>query len=272
MTDSSESSRSSDRRPSTASRTGGVRRPSCRARDQQRRPATTRPAEPEIPDDVTWYDLDREARAELRSLPKEMAERVGGHLAMAGILVDTDPEDARAHAAVARRLASRVAVVREATCAHRLRLRRLRDGADRAPGLPSAQRRPVASAPDGRLRARTGAPRTCARAGRQHPRPGRLPPEVARELRIVVAGARSDLGQHDAALQHLEADPGFVRAPETCRCSASATPMPTRSSRPGASTRRRTGSRSLPLLITGQVTDAAERAVRGAQARRQSAE
>ncbi len=80
-----------------------------------RRPGSSRPAEPEIPEDVTWHDLDREARSELRSLPKEMAERVGGHLAMAGILVDSDPETALAHAAVARRLASRVAVVREAS-------------------------------------------------------------------------------------------------------------------------------------------------------------
>jgi hypothetical protein len=36
-----------------------------------------------------------------------------------------------------------------------------------------------------------------------------LAPDVARELRLVVAGARCDLGQHDAALQHLEADPGL---------------------------------------------------------------
>jgi hypothetical protein len=36
-----------------------------------------------------------------------------------------------------------------------------------------------------------------------------LPDQVARELRIVVAGARSDLGQDEAALQHLAADPAL---------------------------------------------------------------
>jgi len=71
--------------------------------------------EPTVPEDVTWQDLDRETRAALRSLPKEMAERVGAHLAMAGTLIEEDPQPARTHADVARRLAGRVAVVREAS-------------------------------------------------------------------------------------------------------------------------------------------------------------
>ena len=212
MPDSSKSSRSADRRPprrpvsSSASR--GDDRRGTTQRPVSSRPAASRPVEPPIPDDVTWHDLDRDARAELRSLPKEMAERVGGHLAMAGILIESDPEQARAHAGVARRLASRVAVVREAsaltayacgdfeTALTELRAyRRLSGDQSHLPLMADCERglgRPeraleLAVSPEGRG----------------------LPQEVARELRIVVAGARADLGQHDAALQHLEADPGL---------------------------------------------------------------
>jgi hypothetical protein len=202
MSDSSESPRSSGRRP--------PRRPAAAGsgRTDDRRQGSNRPVEPEIPDDVSWQDLDREARGELRSLPKEMAERVGGHLAMAGILVDTDPEAARAHAAVARRLASRVAVVREAsaltayacgdfdTALTELRAyRRLSGDQSHLPLMADCERG-------------LGRPERAIDLAATPEAKG-LPPDVARELRIVVAGARSDLGQHDAALQHLEADPGL---------------------------------------------------------------
>ncbi len=210
MSDSSGSSRSARRPVGRPDDRGSARGRGDRSRGKpaQSRPPERRPAEPDIPDDVTWHDLDREARAELRSLPKEMAERVGGHLAMAGILIDTDPEAARTHAAVARRLASRVAVVREAsaltayacgdfeTALTELRAyRRLSGDQSHLPLMADCERglgRPerslnLASSPEAKA----------------------LTPEVARELRIVVAGTRSDLGQHDAALQHLEADPGL---------------------------------------------------------------
>lgn len=59
--------------------------------------------------------MDRETRAGLRSLPKGLAEMVGRRLIVAGRLIDEDPEEALAHAMVARKLASRIAVVREAT-------------------------------------------------------------------------------------------------------------------------------------------------------------
>lgn len=164
-----------------------------------------RPRDPDVPDEVTWHDLDREARAALRSLPKEMAERVGGHLAMAGLLVDEDPERARAHAGAARRLASRVAVVREAmaltayacgdfeTALAELRAyRRLSGDQSHLPLMADCERglgRParaleLAASPEARD----------------------LPADVARELRIVTAGARGDLGQREAALALLEQD------------------------------------------------------------------
>ena len=172
------------------------------------RESTARPNEPSVPEDVTWHDLDRQARAALRSLPKEMAERVGAHLAMAGLLIDDDPELARKHTDVARRLAARVAVVREAcaltsyacgdfdTALQELRAHRRLSGdqrhlplmADCERGLGRPQRAlELAASPEART----------------------LPPDVARELRIVVAGARCDLGQPEAALALLGADPAL---------------------------------------------------------------
>jgi hypothetical protein len=40
--------------------------------------------EPELPESVEFTDLDIEVRRELRTLPKNLAERVGRHLVAAG--------------------------------------------------------------------------------------------------------------------------------------------------------------------------------------------
>jgi tetratricopeptide (TPR) repeat protein len=56
--------------------------------------------------------LDRRVRAELKTLPRELAERVALHLAAADQA--SDPEAAFQHAVAARKLAARVGVVREA--------------------------------------------------------------------------------------------------------------------------------------------------------------
>lgn len=70
--------------------------------------------DPVLPDDVSVEELDAEALGELRSLPKDMAERVAKHLVMTGRLLHEDPATAHRHAQVARRLAARIGVVREA--------------------------------------------------------------------------------------------------------------------------------------------------------------
>jgi tetratricopeptide (TPR) repeat protein len=196
----------------------GQRRPAQRRPDkrrpQQRRPARdgADPAEtpttasaPTVPDDISWLDLDRQARAALRSLPKEMAERVGGHLAAAGVAIDDDPELARRHTDVARRMAGRVAVVREA-CALTAyacgdfdsaltefrAYRRLSGDQSHLPLMADCERG-------------LGRPERAIELA-SSPEAARLLPAVARELRIVVAGARSDLGQPEAASVLLEAD------------------------------------------------------------------
>ncbi|MCC2593185.1 hypothetical protein LKO27_07145 [Tessaracoccus sp. OS52] len=53
-------------------------------------------------------------RAELKGLPKELAEIVGAHILAAGELIDVDPELAFKHAEAARRRAGRIPMVREA--------------------------------------------------------------------------------------------------------------------------------------------------------------
>jgi tetratricopeptide (TPR) repeat protein len=57
--------------------------------------------------------LDPEARAELKTLPADLAGSVARHLVAAGLA--EDPELAYRHAQEARRLAARVGIVREAT-------------------------------------------------------------------------------------------------------------------------------------------------------------
>ena len=65
-------------------------------RSDAARPA--RPSGPPLPEGVDWLQLDPDSRRDLRSLPKELAERVGAHLVAAGQLLADDPAAARAHA------------------------------------------------------------------------------------------------------------------------------------------------------------------------------
>ena len=81
-----------------------------RSRDRDSRPRT--PAPP-VDEDFDYASLDRTIRRDLRSLPTGLAESVGGQLFMAARLVDTDPALALKHAQHAQQLASRVACVRE---------------------------------------------------------------------------------------------------------------------------------------------------------------
>ena len=175
--------------------TGGRRPP-----DERRAP---RVPEPELPADLPPAELDRDTRADLRSLPDTLAARVGQHLLAAGLLLDDEPERARVHAWYARSLAPRVAVVREAAG-----LTAYRTG-DFAAAL--AELRAV--------RRMTGDPQhlpVLADCERGLGRPERAlalakdadvatldtPQRV--ELAIVTSGARRDLGQHEAAVVALQ--------------------------------------------------------------------
>ena len=66
---------------------------------------------PYVPASITADQLDPEARAELRTLPGDLAEAVARQLIAASLA--EDPEQAYRHAQAARQLAARVGVVRE---------------------------------------------------------------------------------------------------------------------------------------------------------------
>lgn len=160
-------------------------------------------AAPPIDEDVTGAELPRETRAELRTASKSAAEAVAQHLVMAGRLIDDDPELAYAHAAFARRILPRLACVREAAglCAYAVgkwaealndlrTYRRLTGSVEHLPVMADCERglgRPeralsLAAVPD----------------------VARLEPAAAVEMKIVVSGARRDLGQLDAAVVALQ--------------------------------------------------------------------
>lgn len=159
--------------------------------------------EPELSDDVRAADLDPEVRRDLRGLDKTNADRVACHLVMAGALVDDDPQLALRHARAARDRAARIGAVREAvgiTAYHagewaeaisELRAARRMVG---GPGL-------VAVLAD--CERALGRPERAIELGRS-PESRQLEADDATELRIVVSGARRDLGQLDAAIVMLQ--------------------------------------------------------------------
>ncbi|WP_454197582.1 tetratricopeptide repeat protein [Nocardia sp. Marseille-Q1738] len=170
-------------------------------RSFDRRPP--RPEEPDLPDDVQAADLDPAVRRDLLSLDKGNAETVARHLVMAVRLVDDEPGLALAHARAARQRAGRIAVVREtagvvayhagewAEALSELRTARRMSGGS---GLLAV----MADCERG-----LGRPERAIELGRSDE--GRaLRGDEATELRIVVAGARMDLGQYDQAVVTLQ--------------------------------------------------------------------
>lgn len=131
------------------------------------------------------------------------------HLVAAGELLDEDPEAALAHAQAARSRSGRIAAVREAVgiAAYHCgdwsqalaEFRAARRMGSRSPLLAL-----IADCERG-----IGRPERAIELGRS-PEAAALTGDDADELKIVVAGARSDLGQHQAALAVLgtpELDP-----------------------------------------------------------------
>ena len=161
-----------------------------------------RDAEPRLPDSVDLTLLDRETRAQLRSLSKPNAEAVAGHLIEAGKHLDDDPQRALAHARAARGRAARVGAVREAVG---IAAYRAGEWAEALAELRAARRitgDPHNLAVIADCERGLGRPEQAARA-LQDPAVGKLDPESRAELFIVVAGARRDVGQVDAALAVL---------------------------------------------------------------------
>jgi tetratricopeptide (TPR) repeat protein len=169
------------------------------------------PKDPELPAEVSAADLDPSVRRELRTLPEGLADTVARHLALAGRLVDDDPEGAYTHALAARRRAARVPAVREAVgvtaylvgryaeaLAELRAVRRMSGSAAYLPMMADCER--GLGRPERALELAAD-PTGLDTAGRV-------------ELRIVAAGARRDLGQPDAAVLLLQGPDLRANSPE----------------------------------------------------------
>lgn len=162
---------------------------------------------PDIPEEVLASELDPDARGRLRTLSKDNADDVARHLVMAGRLIDDDPELAYRHAQVALARGGRVDIVREAAAitayatgryAEALRefrtVVRLNGTTEHLPLMADCERglgrpaRVLELAASSEAASLIGDPKT--------------------ELQIVVAGARADMGEFDAALYALDSIAG----------------------------------------------------------------
>ncbi len=161
---------------------------------------------PPIPDDVSAKDLDKHARQALQSLPEKLADKVARHLVMAGLLIVEDPETAHLHALAAKARATRTGLVREAcgetayaagkfaeALSEFRAARRMTGGYMYAPMMADCER--ALKRPDKAIAYDTPEIRS------QLDDAGQI------ELSIVVAGARRDQKQYDAAVRLLETEP-----------------------------------------------------------------
>ncbi len=158
---------------------------------------------PEIPEEIQASDLDKEVRSELLALSRDVADSVARHLVAAGQIIDTDAELAMAHAIAARRLASRIAVVREAVG---LAAYAAGDWATAIAELRTYHRmtgRQTHLAEIADSERALGRPERAVDLYRGADKDA-LGPAGAIELLMVAAGARGDLGQHDAAVAMLQ--------------------------------------------------------------------
>ncbi|MGW0160767.1 tetratricopeptide repeat protein [Mycobacterium sp. NPDC003323] len=187
-----------------APRTSGPNR--SRREQPQHEGDEQRPTGPRIPPNIEAKQLAPEIRGELITLDKSTADVVARHLVAAGELLDEDPEAALAHARAARARSGRIAAVREAVgiaayyCGDWAQaLAELR--AARRMGSKSVLLPLIADCERG-----VGRPERAIELARG-PEAEQLSGDDADELRMVVAGARSDLGQHEQALAILSSPP-----------------------------------------------------------------
>ncbi|WP_306371254.1 M48 family metallopeptidase [Nocardiopsis sp. CC223A] len=136
-------------------------------------------------------------------MPKSLAELVGKHIVAAGLLVDEDPERAYAHAAYARRKASRVPGVREASGVAAYTVGKWQEALS---DLRAARRM---SGRDNFLAIMADCERGLGRPERAleitgDPAAEQLDAAERIELRIVAAGARRDMGDIKGALAELQ--------------------------------------------------------------------
>lgn len=200
--------RRDDRPPGDRPGSSGRGRPAYRGRpDAEERTADQKIYDgPPIPDDISATDLDKYARQQLQSLPEKLADKVARHLVMAGLLMVEDPERAYLHALAARARATRSALVREAcgetayaagkygeALSEFRAARRMSGNQMYAPMMADCER--ALRRPEKAIAYDTPEIRA------------KLDDAGGVELSIVVAGARRDQGQAEAAVRLLETEP-----------------------------------------------------------------
>ena len=177
----------------------GTRRPWSDRDESQARPP--REPGPRIPESISADQLDADAKAQLNSLPNDLADTVARYLVAAGLA--EDPEQGYGFAQAAKRLAARVGVVREAcgiAAYHTGRwadalsefraARRMTGRDDYVPIMADCER------------ALGGPDRGLALVREVNPADLGRPTQI--ELRIVESGIRRDQGLADAAVLVLQ--------------------------------------------------------------------
>lgn len=181
--------------------------------DRDQRPIDRGPADPHIDDDVLAEELDPSILNELRTLPEGLAEIVARHLVAADrALAIDDAETARAHVLAAKRRAGRVAAVREAAgvtaylvgdfaeALSELRtVRRMSGGEEYLPLMADCERG-------------LGRPQKAVDLIREVDLRS-VDEDLRVELLLVLAGARADMGQVDAAIVVLKV-PELTKLPK----------------------------------------------------------
>ena len=192
------------RRPSRPSSTGGANRSAqsfqkTRERDEEK----PKRLEPEIPQEIYREELDPQLIRELSSLAADNAEQTARHLLAIVHFLGEDPERAHAHGVAASTRAGRVGRVRELAgiAAYNagkfdVALRELKT-AFRITGDPTFWPM-MADAQRG-----LGEPLKALEMGKA-PEVKLLDKDGQVELRIVLSGARKDLGEFDAAITAVD--------------------------------------------------------------------
>jgi len=202
--------KSSDRKPTdrTSQRRSGVRpsRPPMRPNDRRvvsdENKRVRKFAEPPIPDEVTGKELEKREAFALQSLAADNAERVAKHLVCLTMFLETDPERAYWHGQSASFRAGRVAIVRERAGIAALHFKKYHEAQKELRAAQRIMGSPTVIPYLAQCELALGNPRkTLEIAGSVDPKILSAAERV--ELRLAAAGARTALGQHDAAVVTL---------------------------------------------------------------------
>lgn len=172
--------------------------------DRKLNPGLEKPAdEPEPLTEFDERDIPFSVRVEVRGLPRDIANQIEGHFAAIAKLLEDDPSLALKHANAARRIASRLPVVREmaaevayqsgafeAALSDYRAVLRMTGNKNYLPVIADCERA-------------VGKPEAALRTLREI-KPEELSVDQAAEAVLVEAGARADMGNKDEAMRVLK--------------------------------------------------------------------